>query len=372
MKKEEFDILYYCYKHRKEAITSKNIIEASGIEEGKALGIIKLLIEHGWLTEELSITDAGIVALQPYKVRNAIILAAGMSTRFVPFSFEKPKGLMVCKGERLIEREIDQLKEAGVEEIVIVVGYMKEQFYYLAEKYGAIIIYNPEYATKNNNASVLVAKNYIGNSYICASDNYYTYNVFESHEYRDFYDSIYGSGSLDERGLFLDDEDRIVKTERPTKDKWLMFGKSYWSFDFTKKFIPILEQAYTDPVLQDYLWEWVWNLHVDEIPFYAKKYPENTILEFDSLDDLREYDPYYVENAGMEIIQELCDAFGCRPTDITKIAPVKNGDPARPFSFYLGEQKYIVHHSLVMRQNAPKVGNSVFRNYESGWFVTTE
>ena len=67
--------------------------------------------------------------------KNAVILAAGKSSNFAPFTYEKPKGIFCVKGEILIERQIKQLLEAGVEEIHVVVGYMKEKFFYLEEKY---------------------------------------------------------------------------------------------------------------------------------------------------------------------------------------------------------------------------------------------
>ena len=77
--------------------------------------------------------------------KNAIILAAGKSNRFAPFTYEKPKGLFVVKGERLIERQIEQLLQAGVNQIYIVVGYMKEKFFYLEQKYGVKLIVNNQF-----------------------------------------------------------------------------------------------------------------------------------------------------------------------------------------------------------------------------------
>lgn len=77
--------------------------------------------------------------------RNAIILAAGMSSRFVPLSVELPKGLLEVKGEILIERQIRQLQKAGVSDITIVVGYKAEKFNYLKEKFGVDIILNEDY-----------------------------------------------------------------------------------------------------------------------------------------------------------------------------------------------------------------------------------
>jgi len=83
---------------------------------------------------------AGYTQLAPYKVDNAIIMAAGISSRCNPLSNTLPKGLFKVKGELLLEREIEQIKAAGIAEIVLVVGYLKEKFYYLADKYGIITI----------------------------------------------------------------------------------------------------------------------------------------------------------------------------------------------------------------------------------------
>lgn len=66
-----------------------------------------------------------------YTVDNAVIMAAGTSSRFAPLSYERPKALIEVKGEILIERQIRQLHEAGILEIYVVVGYKAEQFNYL-------------------------------------------------------------------------------------------------------------------------------------------------------------------------------------------------------------------------------------------------
>ena len=55
---------------------------------------------------------------------------------------------------------------------------MAEQFEYLKEKYHVILVHNPDYLTRNNNASIYVAKDYLKNSYICSSDNYFLTNPF--------------------------------------------------------------------------------------------------------------------------------------------------------------------------------------------------
>ena len=111
-------------------------------------------------------------ALRPYHVDNAIILAAGMCSRFKPLSDTKPKAFLKVKGEILIERMIRQLIEAEIPEIYIVVGHQKEAFSYLAEKYGVHLIENTEYAVRNNLSSIYAARKVLKNSYICCSDLY--------------------------------------------------------------------------------------------------------------------------------------------------------------------------------------------------------
>lgn len=79
------------------------------------------------------------------KVNNAIIMAAGTASRFAPLSFEVHKALIEVKGEVLIERQIRQLKEAGINEVIIVTGYKAEQFEYLKDKFGVKLIHNLDY-----------------------------------------------------------------------------------------------------------------------------------------------------------------------------------------------------------------------------------
>ena len=105
--------------------------------------------------EENLLTEEELNKLKPYKVDNAIIMAAGYSARCMPLSNVLPKGLFRVKGEILIEREIRQLQEAGVKEIIIVTGFMQEKFQYLRDKYGVILIHNDDYDKYNNSKNIL-------------------------------------------------------------------------------------------------------------------------------------------------------------------------------------------------------------------------
>lgn len=98
-------------------------------------------------------------------------MAAGTSSRFAPLSYEKPKGLLEVKGEILIERQIRQLREAGIREILVIVGYKSSQFMYLEDKYGVKIVMNEDYSIYNNTSSVMRVLDKLEDTYICSSDN---------------------------------------------------------------------------------------------------------------------------------------------------------------------------------------------------------
>lgn len=156
--------------------SQRDLAARADVSLGTANAIIGKLREAG-LADAFAITEAGLEALAPYKVENAIIMAAGMSSRFVPLSYEKPKGVLRVRGEVLIERQIRQLQEAGITDITVVVGYMKEAFFYLEDAFGVKIRVNEHYAQRNNNSTLMLAREQLGNTYICSSDDYFTENV---------------------------------------------------------------------------------------------------------------------------------------------------------------------------------------------------
>ena len=138
-----------------------------------------------------------------YKVDNAVIMAAGTASRFAPISYERPKALIEVKGEILLERQIRQLLEAGIKEIILVVGYKKEQFMYLKDKFGVIIVENNEYLTRNNNSSIYAVRKYLKNTYICSSDNYFSKNPFEECVDDSYYAAVYADGETKEWSAFI-------------------------------------------------------------------------------------------------------------------------------------------------------------------------
>lgn len=267
------------------------------------------------------------------KVDNAIILAAGFASRFVPLSLEYPKGLTVVNGEILIERQILQLQEAGIGEIIVVTGYRKDQYAYLEEKFGVILMENTEYSIRNNHSSIYAASKYLKNSYICSSDNYFPRNPFHSMEDRAFYSAVYADGHTDEWCMVTDESGLITQVNIGGKDAWYMLGHVFWDAGFSSRFLSILEREYNDSSIRDFMWEHLYIKHISELDLYIKKYPADAILEFDSLEELRCFDRAYMTKSNSTILEDISCQLSCQESDIRNIHPFYDSFGILGFTF---------------------------------------
>ena len=236
------------------------------------------------------------------KVDNAIIMAAGMSSRFAPISDECPKALIEVKGEILIERQIRQLLAAKVSQVIIVVGYMKERFEYLKEKFGVTIVENLEYATRNNHSSIYAVRKYLKNSYICSADNYFSSNPFKDEEKEAFYAAIHVDGPTKEWCITTNQEGYITKVDVGGRDTWVMLGHVFWTEKFSEKFFEILKRDYDTEKIKNKLWESVYLDNIDSLKLKIKEYDANEIYEFDSIEELKKFDENYRYNCDDGII----------------------------------------------------------------------
>ena len=322
-------------------LSQRELAKRTGVSLGKVNSGIKECKEAGYLTENNFVTEHGMKVLEPYRVTNAVILAAGLSSRFVPLSYEYPKGLLMVKGERLIERQICQLKEAGIYDITIVVGYMKEMFFYLEDKYDVKIAVNEDYYRYNNSSSMMCVVDQLENTYICSSDNYFPENVFEMYVYRSYYSALYAPGKTDEYCLTTDKSGRITNVKIGGNASWYMMGHVYFSKDFSKRFRELLLTEYQNRQTREELWECLYMRHISELDMYIRKYEDDKILEFDSLEDLRSFDEHYVNNTNSRIIKNICKVLQCSQRDVVKIEPLKNGFTNTSFCFTVNDKRYV-------------------------------
>ncbi len=291
------------------------------------------------------ITESGVTALEPYRVENAVIMAAGLSSRFVPLSYEKPKGMMRIRGEILIERQIRQLHEAGITDITLVVGYMKEAFFYLEDLFGVKIVVNEHFAERNNNSTLHLVRNILGNTYICSSDDYFTQNPFTRYVYRAYYSTVFFAGPTDEYVVETGPHGRITKVGvNGGNDAWCMLGHVYFDRAFSKKFVEILEAEYDLPETAPKLWEDIFAEHVHELSMARKEYESGIIFEFDSLEDVRAFDKDFLANVDSSILDNICNFFSCDREDLSNVVPIKEGITNLSFRFSLREKTYVYRH----------------------------
>lgn len=276
-----------------------------------------------------------------YKVDNAIIMAAGTSSRFAPLSFEKPKALIEVRGEILIERQIKQLQEAGIPEIIVVVGYGKEQFLYLKDKFHVAIVENNDYLTRNNNASIFAAKDHLRNTYICSSDNYFEKNPFEREVDDSYYAGVYADSETNEWCMTEDSEGYIDSVQIGGSDAWYMLGHAFWNEEFSRKFVEILENVYDLPETINALWESIFMAHLAELKMKIRKYPKNMIFEFDTLDELRAFDSAYINDTRSSILKSIAKELQCTESEITEVYAYKDSNNAAAgFHFKVKGLKY--------------------------------
>ncbi len=166
---KQFDILEKLAE-ADSALSQRDLEKATGYSLGTINKVIKELSELGYVNNG-ELTDEGLNALEPYRAKRAIFIAAGFGSRLVPITFNTPKPLVRVHGERIIDALLDACLAAEIEEIYIVRGYLAEQFDQLLYKYPMVkFLENPVYNEANNISSSLVAKHLLSNAYVFEAD----------------------------------------------------------------------------------------------------------------------------------------------------------------------------------------------------------
>ena len=286
------------------------------------------------------------------RVDNAIIMAAGTSSRFAPLSYEKHKAMIDVRGEVLIERQIRQLKEACIPEIYVITGYKAEQFEYLRDKYGIKLIHNPDYPIRNNNSSIWAARSILANSYICSADNYFSQNPFEYEVDSPYYAAEYADGPTEEWCMTEDENGFINTVTIGGQNAWYMMGHAFWDRAFSERFLGILEDVYNDPETAGKLWEKIFMAHLDTLKMKIRKYQPGMIFEFDTLNELRTFDDSYKNNTRSVILKKVSADLSIQEQDIVNIQPLKSGNTSASgfeFDSPFGHYQFFYENSTLLR-----------------------
>ena len=215
----------------------------------------------------------------------AIILAAGLGTRLRPMTDNTPKALIKVKDKPLVEYQIEYLKEKGIDEIIVVVGYLHEQFNYLKEKYGVKLVFNEKYAEYNNFYSLYLVKNYLADSYVIDADNYLFKNMFRSDINRSTYFSVYREDCENEWFLIYGDDYKVKDIIVDSKAGRILSGVSFWDKETAEKINKFIDFAYDSNEFIDLYWDNMVKDNISELDVYVEELEANSIYEIDSVKD---------------------------------------------------------------------------------------
>ncbi len=319
--------------------TQRDIASALDVSLGKTNRLIQETADLGLLEKDARdegrgrnvgyrITEAGEQMLQEHRVDAALILASGFGSRFVPLTYEMPKGLLEVYGERMIERQIRQLHAVGITNITIMVGYLKEKFDYLIDKYQVDLIYNPEYSCKNTLATMYHARDFLRgkNCYILSSDNWMRENMYHSFEAVPWYAATYMKGETAEWAMTTGKNGVIKEVKVGGENAWCMYGPVFFTKQFSDVFLRYIETYYKLPGTEQYYWEDVLIRNLRNLPeMYINRQPEGEVYEFENLEELRTFDEKYVNHSGSRAMQLVADVFKIPESDIVEIRCLKAG-----------------------------------------------
>ena len=290
--RKQFDILSILAEE-KGTLSQRQLGEKSGHSLGTVNRVMQELTELQYVTEG-EITGAGISALEPYRAKRAIFIAAGFGSRLVPITFNTPKPLVRVHGQRIIDGLIDACLDAGINEIYIVRGYLAGQFDQLLYKYPMIrFLENPVYNEANNISSAMVARYMLSNAYVFEADLLISNpKIITKYHYTSDFLAIKKDRTDD--WCFIVKDGVIVEEKVGGLDCWQMVGISYWNEEDGHKLSDDIKMTYEQPGGKERYWEQV------PLVFCKKHYKvevrecqENDIIEIDTFRELKAIDKTY-------------------------------------------------------------------------------
>ena len=293
LNKKEFAILTYLEANNNEKLTQKELAEELGFSVGTVNKLWNDLEEKGFI-ENKQITKKGLNVLEPYRVKRAIFIAAGFGSRLVPITLNTPKPLVRVKGVRIIDTLLDAVIAAGIEEIIIVRGYLAEQFDQLKYKYPMVkFVENPLYNEANNISSVMCIRYLLSNAYVLEADLLLSNpKLITKYQYSSNYLGV-PTEKTDDWCFFMEG-DRIKRLEVGGLNCHHMFGISYWTEDDGRKLCNHVEQVYNSPGGKERYWDQVaLGEYIKEYNIGVRECTFDDIVEIDTFRELKELDKVY-------------------------------------------------------------------------------
>lgn len=290
---KEFEVLTTIEKE-KEKLSQRKISELTNLSLGTVNKIITDLLMEGLINEDNMITDKGLEKLSPYRVRRAIFLAAGFGSRLVPITLNTPKPLVLVKGKRMIETLLDACVKSEIEEIIVVTGYLSEQFEVLLKKYPNIkFVKNDIYNEANNISSAYLVRDKFDNAYVLESDLYlYNQDLIRKYEYRSNFLGM--KVDVTDDWCFESKNGIITKQKVGGYDCHQMYGISYYSEADSKQIEKDIAEVFMSPGGKEKYWEQViLDVRKNNYKIAVRECNKGDIIEIDTFNELKQIDSIY-------------------------------------------------------------------------------
>lgn len=305
MNRYQFEVLVFLEKNGKNVYAIRTLsdkLKISGTEVSKALD--ELTNIGAILRNEnlLEITAKGLDMLEPYRVKRAVIMAAGFGSRMVPVTLDRPKPMVKVNGVRIIDTLLDALVSVGIKDITLVRGYKKEKFDEITDKYPFIkFVDNDVYDKTNNISSAMAALENIDECYLCEADLYISNpDIISKYQYSS---NILGSFSIEtDDWSYKLDNGYITDYKKGNTFCFNYYGISYWNKDDSKKLRNDFKQVYEEE--QDgknYFWEFIpLVLRKERYNVEVRPCEKSDIMEIDNFYELVQLDSSYKDYPGQE------------------------------------------------------------------------
>lgn len=376
MNKQTKDVLNAI--HMNKFTNQRSLAEQSGHSLGIVNKALKELIEEGYLNEDNALTDKAKKELKDKAPKKAIILAAGFGMRMVPINLSVPKALLEVHGEILIERQIKQLREAGIQDIYVVVGFMKERFEYLIDEYNVKLVFNNDYALKNNYHSMILALKAMGcdNAYIVPGDIWCDVNPFSDTELYSWY--MVSDLIDDDSQVRVNRKMELVQEKNGVGNA--MLGIAYLLKEDLQK---VESKLQTIENIETF---WEETLFEEGKMFVPARVVHSTdMVEINTYEQLRDLDSDS-GNLKSDALKTIANHFQVEVDEIVDIDVLKKGMTNRSFLFKCKDKKYIMRipgegtEQLINRKEEADVykaiagkglcDDPVYLNPENGYKVT--
>lgn len=292
--KKQFDVLVALEENKKEKYSQRDMAEDTGYSVGLVNKIISELLENNLIDSNSKITESGLKALEPYKVKRAIFIAAGFGSRLVPITLNTPKPLIKVHGKKMIETLLDAVVEAEIPEIIIVRGYLGEQFDILLKKYPNIkFVENPLYNEANNISSAYMVRDMLENSYVLESDLVLSNpKIIRKYEYHSNFLGF--PVDVTDDWCFETKKDIIVKEKIGGTNCYQMIGISYYNEKDGKQLSKDIEEVFNSPGGKEKYWEQVQLVAKKEnYNIYVRECKKDDVIEIDTFNELKKLDKIY-------------------------------------------------------------------------------